>query len=231
MRPVQPCQGDVQLAGQLHPLWPDPPRRDRLPVAPVHQLWRPPPCRHARLSPVAETVTSCHHNGIVHHCPLQTSSPCSSTRRKQGGSHLCECHEGTRPSCKTCPSAMLPPPPVVDLTVAAAAVPVVLTAAVPPVGGLCFAASRAPATDHLPAGSGIAADRQPSWLVLQPWGVTAAARVLSSGTLTRWGGGISVFASHSHYHHFQVRVCACVVGLFFCPCFVVRPIFAFQVTS
>ncbi|KAL3188360.1 hypothetical protein MRX96_023026 [Rhipicephalus microplus] len=103
MRSVRPCQGELQLARQLHQMWPDPPGRE-LQTDPdlVCQMRGPTLCGHPGVPPVAGAAEGCHYHGIFPNHPLETCSGSGSARGDSGGADLCERGEG--------PPLAAPPP-------------------------------------------------------------------------------------------------------------------------
>ncbi|KAL3255541.1 hypothetical protein MRX96_017443 [Rhipicephalus microplus] len=114
MRSVRPCEGELQLARQLHQMRSDPPWRE-LQADPVCQLREPSLCRHPRVPSVAGAAEDCHNNGILPNHPLEAHSGSSGARGDSGGADLCKRGEGpphaAPPSGQTHPGASKISPP------------------------------------------------------------------------------------------------------------------------
>ncbi|KAH7934699.1 hypothetical protein HPB51_028936 [Rhipicephalus microplus] len=78
MRSVRPCEGELQLARQLHQMRPDPPWRE-LQADPVCELRGPSLCRPQSPS-VAGAAEDCHNHGILPNNPLEAHSGSSGAR-------------------------------------------------------------------------------------------------------------------------------------------------------
>ncbi|KAL3192007.1 hypothetical protein MRX96_018126 [Rhipicephalus microplus] len=98
MRSVRPCEGELQLARQLHQMWPDPPGRElQTDPAPVCQLRGPSLWRHPGVPPVAGAAEGCHNHGIFPNHPLEARSGSGGAGGDSGGADLCKRGEG--PPC------------------------------------------------------------------------------------------------------------------------------------